>query len=427
MENIKHIILRNVKIIDPKSQYHNKKQDLLIEDGVIKKIANKVEISSPFFETKIKNLHASPGWLDLHARFGEPGYEYRETINTGLQAAGQGGFTAVVLMPSTNPPIQKKSDINFLLNKSQNHIVDIFPTGCITKDCQQQEISEMYDMYKHGAVAFTDDKKTIQNAMLMNIALEYSKNFNGLIMSSCLDPNLNKFGQINEGTISTQMGLAPSPELAEYMMVMRDLALLDYTKAKLHISTISSKKSLTQIKRAKKEKLNVSTDVAAHQLILSEKNFEHFDSNLKLMPPLRDEQTRKSLIKGIIDGTIDAISSDHTPIEIEGKKCEFERAEFGMIGLETVFPIINTVLKDKLEISKIIDLISTNPRKILNRPCPKIDINEKANITLFDPIKEWQYKEDMIVSKSKNTAFINQKFTGKVLGIINKSKMLINN
>ena len=145
------------------------------------------------------------------------------------------------------------------------------------------------------------------------------------------------------------------------------------------------------------------------------------------MPPLRDEQTRKSLIKGIIDGTIDAISSDHTPIEIEGKKCEFERAEFGMIGLETVFPIINTVLKDKLEISKIIDLISTNPRKILNRPCPKIDINEKANITLFDPIKEWQYKEEMIVSKSKNTPFINQKFTGKVLGIINKSKMLINN
>ena len=426
MENIKYIILREVRIIDTQSKYHNQKKDILIENGTIKKIENNITIDHPFFETKIKNLHISPGWLDLHARLGEPGLEHRESIKSGLDAAAKGGFTAVVTMPSTIPPIETKSDIAFLIKKSHDNIVDILPTGCITKGHEQKEITDMYDMHINGAVAFTDDKKSIPNSMLMNIALEYVKNFNGLIMISCIDQDINKYGQINEGEKSIEMGLSPSPDIAEKLMVTRDINLLKYTNSKLHISTISSKDSIKSIKKAKRNKLKISTDVAAHQLILNENSIKDFDSNLKVLPPLRDEKTRISLINSIIDGTIDAISSDHTPIEIEGKKCEFQKAEFGIIGLETVFPIINTILKDQLELTKIIELISSKPRKILNQPCPKIDINEKANITLFNPSEEWTYTKDMIVSKSKNTPFIDQKFTGKVLGVINNSKILLN-
>ena len=266
MENVKHIILRNVKIIDSFSKYNNQKKDVLIVNGIIEKIDKKITIKDPFFEVTLKNLHISPGWLDLHARMGEPGLEHRETIQTGLNAASKGGFTATVLMPSTNPPIETKADIHFLFKKASNHIVDIIPTGCITKNCNQEEITEMYDMCLNGAKAFTDDKKTIQNSMLMNTALEYVKNFDGLIMSTCLDTNINKLGQINEGIVSTKMGLAPSPALAEELMVLRDLNLLKYSNSKLHISTISTNKSVKHIQKAKKEKLNISTDVAAHQL-----------------------------------------------------------------------------------------------------------------------------------------------------------------
>ena len=208
---------------------------------------------------------------------------------------------------------------------------------------------------------------------------------------------------------------------------MRDLKLLDYTQSRLHISTISTKTSLDQIKKAKKDKLKVSTDIAAHQLILNEEAIQTFDTNLKVMPPLRSEKTRKALIEGVINGTIDAISSDHSPIEIESKKCEFQTAKFGIIGLETVFPIINTILKDHLQVDQIIDLISKNPRNILKLEQPIIAEKQKANITLFDPSKEWVYTKEEIQSISKNTPFVNYKFTGKSLGVINNGKIQIQN
>ena len=426
MENLKHIVIRNATIIDKESPYHKKKKDILIEDGFIKKIDTKISIKSPFFETKIKNLHISPGWLDLHVRLGEPGYEQRETIQSGLKEAAQGGFTGVLAMPSTNPPIQTKADINFLTKKAQNNIVDLFPSGCITKNCQQEEITEMFDMHINGALAFTDDKKTIQNSMLMNIALEYVKNFDGLIMTTSVDTDLAKNGQMNESEISTIMGLNPLPELSENIMIDRDLTILKYTQSKLHLSTISSYDSVQKIKQAKKNKLNISADVAAYSLILNDEWLQNYDSNLKVFPPLRSEKTRKELINGIMDGTIDAVTSDHTPIEVEAKKCEFEKAKFGIIGLRTVFPILNTVLHDKLELSKIIDLISNNPRKILKKNTPKIKEGELANMTLFDPTKEWVYSKEQTASLSNNTPLINYKFKGDVLGIINQKKIHLN-
>ncbi|MBJ04390.1 MAG: dihydroorotase [Flavobacteriales bacterium] len=425
MELKNNIIIRNAKIIDVNSKHHNSKKDVLIINGIIKEIKKNIEFELPYFEIKKNNLHISPGWIDLHTRLGEPGLEHRETIITGLKSAADGGFTSVVVMPNTNPPVDKKSEVIFLLKEGADNIVEVLPTGCVTEKCQQKKISEMYDMHLHGAIAFTDDKKNIQNAKLMSIALEYVKNFKGLIMTTNLDNNFNKNGQINEGVVSTELGLEPSPELSEDLMVMRNLKLLEYTNSKLHLSTISTKNSLRQIKAAKTKKLKVSSDVAAHQLILNDESLRNFDTNLKVMPPLRDELTRKALIKGIKDGIIDAISSDHSPIEIESKKCEFNKAEFGIIGLETVFPITNTILKDDLKLEEIIQLISSNPRQILGIKQPIIIENQKANITLFDPDLKWYYQEDDIQSLSKNSPFINHQFTGKSLGIINKGDVYI--
>jgi dihydroorotase len=426
MENIKHILIRNAKIIDSNSEYNGQIKDVLIIDGVIKKISNTILFDLPFLEIKTENLHLSPGWLDLHCNICEPGLEHRENINTGLKSAAKGGFTSIVTTPNTSPPVDTKSDILFLIEKSINNIVEIYPTGCITKKLEGKEITEMYDMHIHGAVAFSDGKQSVQNAMLMNIALDYVKNFNGLIMSHSIDAELNQSGQINEGKISTMTGLKPSPEIAEEVGVLRDLSILRYTKSRLHISTISTTASVKYIKQAKKEKLALTTDLAAHQILLSEDNLQDFNSYNKVMPPLRDKKTQDILIQSIIDGTIDAISSDHTPIEEELKNCEFDQAEFGMIGLETVFPIINTVLKDHININQITELISINPRNIINVDIPIIQEDVKANITLFDPILKWTYKKESIESLSKNTPFINYEFTGVVIGIINKGKVSLN-
>ena len=293
MENLKHIVIRNATIIDKDSPYHKKKKDILIEDGCIKKIDKNISIKSPFFETKIKNLHISPGWLDLHVRLGEPGYEQRETIHSGLKEAAQGGFTGVLVMPSTNPPIQTKADINFLTKKAQNNIVELFPSGCITKNCEQKEITEMFDMHINGALAFTDDKKSIQNSMLMNIALEYVKNFDGLIMTTSVDTYLARNGQVNESGISTKMGLNPLPELSENIMIDRDLSILKYTQSKLHLSTVSSYDAVQKIKQAKKAKLNISSDVAAYSLLLNDEWIQNFESHtlnlIKFIPYLIDE------------------------------------------------------------------------------------------------------------------------------------------
>lgn len=423
---MKIIIIRNAKIIDKSSDFHNSINDIMIKDGIIKQISSNISSDQPFYEVDIENLHVSPGWIDLHVRFGEPGFEKRETITSGLSEAAKSGFTGVVVMPSTYPSIDTKSVIEFFNKKSFNNIVDLYPTGCISKNHQQSEISEMYDMFQSGAVAFTDDKKTIENTMLLNIALEYVKNFNGLIMTNCIDTHMSYNGQIDESITSVKMGLNTIPEVSEDIIVDRDISLLKYTNSRLHLSTISSYNALKKIKKAKSENLNLTTDVAAYNLILNTDSTKDFDTNMKLLPPLRSEKTRLFLIQSIIDGTIDAVSSDHTPLEIEDKNCEFNLAKFGMIGLKTLFPILNKVLGKKMELYKIIKLISQNPRKILNMPENSIKIGEKANLTFFDPNKKWKYEEKDICSLSKNTPFIGSNFEGVSLGVFNNSKLFLN-
>ena len=425
METINYII-KSATIIDPKSIFHGQKKDVFIKGNKIIDIQKKISIKEPFIEIKSKNLHISPGFIDLHTRIGEPGLEFKEDFHSALNAASNGGFTGIVHMPNTIPPIQNSSDISFILKKSEENIVDIFPTGCLTKNMEGAEITEMYDLIKSGAVAFTDDKKSIENTMLMNIAMEYAQQFNTTIMCTCYDKNLCNEGQLNEGKFSTLLGLKGIPEIAEEIRIARDIDLTEYSKGKIHISTASTKKSLNLIKQAKKKGVNISCDIAAHQLILTDEMASEFDTNLKLFPPARDKKTIKEIIKQIQNGTIDVICSDHTPVEIEKKNCSFSNADFGIIALETTFPICNSILKDIISIEKIIELLSVNPRKILNIPYPSIELDKIANITIFDPDEEWTYKEHNIKSKSKNTPFIGRKFIGRIIGILNNGKISLN-
>jgi len=426
LEKLNYII-RSVKIIDPRSKYHEKKHDILIENGEITLIEKKIIYNKEYIEIKIKNLHVSPGFLDMHTRIGEPGFEFREDVKSGSDSAKRGGFTGLVYMPSTNPPIQNVSDINFVYKKFEKNIIDVFPTGCVTKNMKGDEITEMHDMKKAGAIAFTDDLKSIENVMIMNIALEYTKDLSTPIMITAFEERLSKNGLLHEGKTSTLLGLTGMPNIAEEIRINRDIELVNYNNGKLHFSNVSTKKSLELIKKAKEKGLNISTDIAAYQLSLHDEMLIDFDTNLKVLPPIRSKKMKKEFIKNIKNGNIDAVSSNHNPIESEKKTCSFSKAEFGIIGLESAFGILNTELKEEVELEKIITLLSINPRKILNIECPKIEENNKANFTLYDPEKKWVFKKSDLKSKSKNTPFENYEFTGKVLGIINNGLLQLNN
>ena len=418
------ILIKSALIIDPQSKYHQKKMDILVEDGKIQKIKKSIKIDnkSKITEYKQKNLHVSPGWFDIHVNFCEPGYEEKETILTGSNAAIKGGFTGVMLMPNTKPYIDNKGILEFIKNISKKNIIDIHVAGNITKKCEGNDIVEMYDMYKSGCKAFTDDKNSLNRNDVMKIAMLYSKDADFLIMNYACDTSLAK-GHMNEGEISTRLGLKGIPSVAEEIMVDRDLNLCKYTDSKLHLSYISTKESINKIKKAKSLGLKVSSDVAIHNLFLTEDLIKNFDTRYKVLPPLRTKVDNLSLINGLKNDVIDIISSDHTPINEEYKKTEFDNAESGIIGLESAFGLLGKHVLDKIGISKLIEKISINPRKILNIEEVIIEEGKKANMTLFDPEIDWVFNEKDIKSKSKNTPFIGEKLKGKALAVINNGEL----
>jgi dihydroorotase len=326
-------------------------------------------------------------------------------------------------MPSTKPAIHSKSDVEFIKTKTANNIVQVIPTGSLSIERNGKDLSEMYDMWMAGARAFTDDKRPVQDSGLMLRALLYSKNFGGLVMSYAEDKNLSATGQMNEGESNVSLGMKGMPALAEEVMINRDLFLAEYADAPLHISLVSSAKSVDLIREAKRKGIKVTADAAIHNMVLDDSSLESFDTNYKVKPPLRTKADIEALINGIKDGTIDCICTDHTPEDIENKKKEFELANFGMIGLQSAFGLMNRVFQKHLPIEKIIALITINPRKILGLTQPSIKEGEQANITLFDSSKEWILTESMLVSKSKNTPFIGEKLLGKAVAIINNGQL----
>lgn len=412
------ILIKAAKVIDPNSSFNGKTVDVYIEEGIIKNIGkNLTDIADEVIQEK--NLHISPGLMDMHAEFCEPGMEYKEDLISGANAAAKGGFTSVAIMPNTNPTRSSKTDIEFVKSRTQSHIVDVFSIGALSHNLEGKELSEMYDMKQAGAVAFSDNKKAIESSGLMSRALLYSKNFDGLVISFANDESLSNEGQMHEGEVSTSLGLESIPTLSEELQISRDLFLTSYNESKIHFSTISTANSVTMIQEAKNEGINVTSEIAAHQIALTDTALVDFDSNYKTLPPLREDIDAEALIEGLKDGTIDVIVSDHTPQDIECKQKEFDLAEFGIIGLQTAFPIACTHLIEHIGIEGIIQKMAINPRTILQLDVPVIEKEFSANITLFNPTKKWTLTKEMLVSKSANTPFIGTEFTGKVLGIIN--------
>ena len=420
---MKNLLIQSVTVLHPESPFNGQTVDVLISNGKIAEIGKKIDVSNKnasIFDAKGQFL--SPGFLDINANFGEPGLETKEDMETGCATAAAGGFTAVALMPNTQPPIHSKAEVSYLLNKSQNHLVDILPIGCISHHREGKELAEMFDMQKSGAIAFSDGNKPVSNAGLMSRALLYTKSFNGLIFSYAEDQDIAAKGKMNEGVMSTFLGMKGNPSLAEELMVSRDLYLAEYNEARIHFSTISSHRSVDLIRKAKKAGVKVTCDVAAHHLVLSEDNLEGFDSQYKVKPPLRTKADQKALIAGLKDGTIDAIVSQHTPHEIEFKDVEFEIASYGIIGLQTVLPL---ALKAGLSTEMIVEKLAISPRKLLGIAIPGFDLGISANFILINPIEKWTLNEKSNKSKSYNSPFMGQELTGKVNLVYNNEQYII--
>ena len=417
------IIIRSARVIHPGSKFHNKVVDILISNGKIKKIAARITDAPRAKEISSPDLHVSLGWVDMNANFYDPGYEQKETVESGCRAAAAGGFTHVCVMPVTTPITQTKAQIDYLLNKSTDNIVSVHPIGALTQDLAGRDLADMYDMYSAGAVAFSDGLHVSPSAGMIERALLYVRAFDGLVMVHPEDKSISKNGMMNEGALSTRLGLPGAPALAEEIAVSRDLYLLEYTQSRLHMLDISVRGSVALLRAARKKALKLSASVNAYNLLLDENAVGQYDTSCKLNPHLRTKDDINALIKGIQDGTIDTITSQHNPQEEDCKRLEFDKADFGMIGLETSYAVSNTALSGKVEVDQMVALFSLNARRILGLPVTGLAEGEEADITLFDPQLKWTFTKKDIRSRSQNTPFIGREFTGKAIGIIHKDKI----
>ncbi|GAB2981157.1 dihydroorotase [Mucilaginibacter puniceus] len=412
-----NLLIKSATIVDPNSPFDQKVADILIQNGTITKIASNITSDETVFDAKGK--HVSPGFFDLNCNIGELGFETKETLETGTRAAAAGGFTGVALMPNSQPPVHSKAEVEYLCNRAKNTLVDVYPLGTISHKREGKDMSEMYDMYLSGAKAFTDGNRPVQDAGLMERALLYTKGFNALVFSYPEDTAIAGKAKVNEGEVSTMLGMKGIPSLAEELMIARDLYLAEYTDSRIHFSTISTSRSVDLIREAKAKGVQVTCDVAAHHLILTDEDLKSFDSQYKVKPPLRIQKDVDALITGLKDGTIDAIVSQHTPHEIEFKDVEFEVAEFGIVGLQTAFSL---ALKAGLDIKTIVNKISVNPRNILGIDKTNIAEGQKANLVVFDASEEWTYTKENNQSKSSNSPFIGQNLKGRVLLTYNNNQ-----
>ena len=414
------LLIKSAKVIDSKSTYHGKKKDILIDGKKISEINDKIANGShEIIDTE--NLHISPGWFDSSVSFGEPGFEERETLKNGCYSAGMSGFTDILLNSNTSPVIDTKADISFIKSKSKEYLTNVHPVGAFTVKSKSNELAELKDMQDTGAVSFYDYKKPISNPNLLKTALLYSQSFNGLIMSFPGNLDISKKGIINEGIISTSYGISGIPSLAEKLQLSRDIQILEYTGGKLHIPTISCKSSVDLIRNAKSKGLDISCSVAIHNLIFNEDKLKDFDTRFKVLPPLRTELDRKALIKGVEDGTIDMVTSDHFPVDIENKKMDIDNSFFGTIGLESFFGSLLNIFS----LEKCISILNSGKSRFgINENI--IREGEVANFSLFNPKTGYIFDKKHIHSTSKNSAFLGIKMKGKPLGIIVGDSFLIN-
>lgn len=413
-----NILLKGVTIADSESAFNQQKVDVRIEKGIYTEIGT-LDLKSSDKEV-ISGGVLSPGFFDLNVVAGDPGIETKEDLVSLQAAASAGGFTGVALMPNSKPVVHNKSAVEYILNRTKEFQVEIQPIGAVSVNAEGKDLAELYDMFLAGAKAFSDGVNPIQDAGFMSRAIQYANGFGSVIFSYPENREIAGKAMINESSNSVMLGMKGNPALAEELQISRDIFLAAYHNAPIHISTISTAGSVTLIKKAKKEGISVTCDVAAHHLLLTEEALSDFESNYKVKPPLRGKADVKALIAGLKDGTIDAITSQHTPHEIEFKAVEFEVAAYGIIGLQTVLPIL---LKAGLSYELIAEKLGKSPRKILKLETSSINLDSKANFVLYRPDKKWLYNTSNNYSKSANSPFLNQELTGKVIATYHQKQL----
>uniref|UniRef100_A0A7V2ZIP2 Dihydroorotase n=1 Tax=Ignavibacterium album TaxID=591197 RepID=A0A7V2ZIP2_9BACT len=419
------LLLKNASVINPAQNLNEKEFDILIEDGIIKQTGKNLQLNSEEGRTiDLTGKIIAPGFIDIHVHLREPGREDEETVETGCNAAANGGFTAVACMPNTEPAIDSAEVVEFIKKKAANHLVDVYPVAAASRERKGEILSPMAELKDAGAVAFSDDGVAIKSSSLLKRALEYSLMFDLPIIEHCEDESLAG-GAMNESINSTLLGLPAIPNVAEDLIVMRDILLAEYTGGRVHIAHISSANAVNMVREAKKKGIKVTAEVTPHHFTLTDDAVKTYDTNTKMNPPLRTKKDVEAIIEGLKDGTIDCIASDHAPHSIEEKEMEFEYAPNGIIGLETSIGLAFTELLHKklLSLEDLIYKYSINPRKILNLEVPLIQIGYKANLTILDKDVVWTVDKSKFLSKSRNTPFDKRLLTGKALGVINNRKM----
>ena len=410
-------LIKSARIIDPTSKLHLQKRNILIDkNGIIQKIGTENYKANKTIEGK--DLYVSIGWFDMKANFTDPGLEQKEDLTTGRAAAAAGGFTEVALIPNTEPAIQSKNEVKYVLSGNKHNLVQLYPISAVTRDCKGEDLTEMIDMHTNGAVAFSDGDKPIWNTDILLKTLQYLQKFNGILINKPEDKHLTTFGTMHEGEVSTMLGLKGMPALSEEITVRRDLQLLDYAGGKIHFSNISSAVALALIKKAKSKEKAVTCDVAISNLLYDDSQLQDFDTHFKVDPPLRNKKDQKALLKGVYEGNIDVIVSAHSPQDEESKKLEFDLAEFGMSTIQTFFPMLLQATNEENWV-ELVEKFTIAPRKILSLPIPVITEGEMANLTVFDPTVTWKLDDKTNRSRARNSPYFNREIKGKVLAVIN--------
>ena len=416
------LLLNSVTVSDTTSKYFNSRVNILIDSkGYIKKIS-KNKISDKVKKVvDLEGLYISESWFDFNANFCDPGYEYKENLKSGVHVAINSGFLDVLITPNTNPIIQTKADVSYIQEKSLNNFCEIHPSAAISKNFNGKDLNDIIDLHNSGVKAFTNSYSCKESSEMIMNSLLYLNQIDTLLITKPKDQSFSD-GVVNNGYYSNTVGLKGIPRISESIAVERDLSILEYVGGKIHFSGISTKESVSIIRDAKTKKLNVTCDVPIHNLILDDSNVVSFDPNYKVDPPLRTKEDIDALIEGINDGTIDIIASHHEPQDIDTKKCEFEKANFGVISLQTFFSNI-VQLSRRIPLENLIKTFSTNPKKILGVETYSVVEGSKASFTVFDPDGSWDYNENSNLSKSINSPWLNWSLKGKVKAVIKDNRI----
>jgi dihydroorotase len=416
------LLVKNAAILHPDVGAGSERSDVFIKDGIIAAIGQHLQAPGALVLQE-EGLCLSPGWMDIGAFTGDPGYEHREDSRSLARAAAAGGYTALACLPNTLPVADNNSSVEYLRSRSANSLVNFHPIGAVSAGCKGKDLTEIYDMRAAGAVAFSDGLHSIQDSGLMLRALQYVQPFDGVVINQPMDCQVAPGGQMHEGVISTSLGLRGIPALAEVLMIQRDLQLAAYAGARLHLHHLSTAEGVSLVRQAKATGLRVTASVAAMNLACDDHLLSDFDSNFKVMPPVRERADFEALRAGLADGTIDCIGSNHLPLDEEAKHLEFLYADFGTIGLESTFGLCRMHLQDQLSLASLVEKLAVAPRRILGLPLPAIKVGESAELTIFNPETNWTFAAEHIRSKSKNTPFIGWRMKGRVLAVVNNGKL----